>query len=172
VPDPVGPGTHTIEVEASSWFVPHRFTENGDFRPLAWRLGDVELAEGSDLPLGHTACWSDGWVGPRLVVECQNGLPARSVSIRGWADLRYLNSPLVLTVRLDSHIIGQHRLEEPGDFVARIPVPDPVGPGTHTIEVEASSWFVPHRFTENGDFRPLAWRLADVELDAGPAAGM
>jgi glycosyltransferase involved in cell wall biosynthesis len=122
--------------------------------------------------LGYTACWSDGWVGPRLVVECQNGLPARSVSIRGWADLRYLNSPLVLTVRLDSHIIGQHRLEEPGDFVARIPVPDPVGPGTHTIEVEASSWFVPHRFTENGDFRPLAWRLADVELDAGPAAGM
>src|SRR5262249_45085355 len=35
--------------------------------------------------LGHTGCWSDGWVGPRLVVECQTGLPARSVEIRGWA---------------------------------------------------------------------------------------
>ena len=172
VPDPVGPGTHTIEVEASSWFVPHRFTENGDSGRwrgawATWRSRKAQTCCSAIRRAGAMAGSGRGWSS-----SARTGCPLGPVSIRGWADLRYLNSPLVLTVRLDSHIIGQHRLEEPGDFVARIPVPDPVDPGTHTIEVEASSWFVPHRFTENGDFRPLAWRLADVELDAGPAAGM
>jgi glycosyltransferase involved in cell wall biosynthesis len=168
VPDPVDPGTHRVEVEASTWFVPHRFTGSGDFRPLAWRLGEVELEGGLELPLDRTECWGDGWVGPRLVVDRETAIRVRSVGIRGWADLRYLSSPLVLTVRMDSHIIGQHRIEEPGDFAVRIPVPDPVDPGTHRVEVEASTWFVPHRFTGSGDFRLLAWRLGDVKLEGGP----
>ena len=32
----------------------------------------------------------------------------------------------------------------------------------------SSSWFVPHRFARNGDYRPLAWRLIELELADGP----
>ena len=55
-----------------------------------------------------------------------------------------------------------------GDFVARIALPSPLLPGPHTVAVEASTWFVPHNFTGSGDFRPLAWRLGEVDLDVAP----
>jgi hypothetical protein len=40
---PLPPGVHTVGVEASTWFVSDSQTGSGDLRPLAWRLGQVEL---------------------------------------------------------------------------------------------------------------------------------
>lgn len=45
---PLPPGVHTVGVEASTWFVPDRQAGSGDLRPLAWRLGQVELDGVSD----------------------------------------------------------------------------------------------------------------------------
>jgi glycosyltransferase involved in cell wall biosynthesis len=118
--------------------------------------------------LGHTEPWNDGWVGPRLAVSRHAGPGAHAVCIRGWTDLRYMSDALLLTVRVDDHVVGHHRIGKPGDFAASIPLLRPMSPGAHTVEVEASAWFVPHRFARNGDYRPLAWRLVELELAESP----
>ena len=47
IPGGVAPGPHTLEIRASGWFVSHAVTGSGDHRPLAWRVGEVELRERS-----------------------------------------------------------------------------------------------------------------------------
>lgn len=118
--------------------------------------------------LDRTDAWDDGWAGPRLIVSREIGSGAAVMSIRGWVDLTYLTKPFVLTVRLDGQGIAEHRVERSGEFLVQIPLAGAVPAGTHMVEVEASVWFVPHRFTRNGDFRPLAWRVDGV--DVGDAA--
>jgi glycosyltransferase involved in cell wall biosynthesis len=119
--------------------------------------------------LSHAEPWNDGWVGPRVAVSRHARPGAQSVSIRGWTDLRYMSNALLLTVRVDDRVVGHHRIGRAGDFAASIPLLSPMAPGAHTVEVEASAWFVPHRFARNGDYRPLAWRLIELELAEGPA---
>jgi glycosyltransferase involved in cell wall biosynthesis len=115
--------------------------------------------------LEHTEAWSDGWVGPRLVVTREVDREARVVGVTGSADLQHMTKPLILTVRLNGRVIGRHRVRQPGDFVVRIPLTDPLPPGVHTVGVEASTWFVPDGQTGSGDLRPLAWRLGHVAVD-------
>jgi hypothetical protein len=114
--------------------------------------------------LEHTEPWADGWIGPRLIVGAEATAGARVVVVQGWGELGYMSKPLVLTVRVDGEIVGQQGVERGGDFVLQFPLSYPLTSGAHRIEVEASSWFVPHRFTRNGDFRPLAWRMTGVGL--------
>jgi hypothetical protein len=138
----------------------------GTWRRVLDRLGRLgSVPPQSAVYLERTEPWNDGWVGPRLVVERENAIPARGVRLRGWADLTYMDRPLELTVSVDEQVIGRHRLGESGDFAVRLPTPGPIEPGPHTVAVEASAWFVPHRFARNGDFRPLAWRLGGVDLE-------
>jgi hypothetical protein len=87
------------------------------------------------------------------------------VGVAGSAVLQHMTKPLVLTVRLNGRVIGRHRVHQPGDFLVRIPLTDPLPPGVHTVGVEASTWFVPDSRAGSGDLRPLAWRLGRVELD-------
>jgi glycosyltransferase involved in cell wall biosynthesis len=119
--------------------------------------------------LEHRDPWNDGWVGPRLAVSRRAPQWAQSVSIRGWTDRRYLSNTLLLTVRVDDRVIGHHRVGKPGDFAASIPLLSPMGSGEHRVEVEASAWFVPHHVARNGDYRPLSWRLIELEFGRGPA---
>jgi glycosyltransferase involved in cell wall biosynthesis len=115
--------------------------------------------------LEQTEAWSDGWVGPRLAVTREIEREARVVGVAGSADLEHMTKPLILTVRLNGRVIGQHRVRQPGDFLVRIPLTDPLPPGVHTVGVEASTWFVPDSQTGSDDLRPLAWRLGQIELD-------
>jgi glycosyl transferase family 2 len=140
-----------------------------------WRKTVSQLEQVRGLPaetvgyLGRTDAWADGWVGPRFVLSCEAHGPVRAVDIRGWTDLRYLGRSLVLTVRVDQQMVGQHRIRRPGNFAARVALPATLAPGAHTVEIEASAWFVPGRFTGNADLRPLAWRVVEVSLDPQPA---
>jgi hypothetical protein len=202
------PGQHTVEVQASHWFVLHRFTRSGDFRPLAWqaenialqaateqwtevgRLADsVQLSQryGGSPPQGlaksvldrlaakmrgaypqtmvyfdYTDRWPDGWAGPRLLVSCAATGDEWQVGIQGWADLTYIRKPLVLTLLVDGQQVSVHRLRQSGTFTWQAPLSICPAPGHHTVEVQASNWFVPHRFTHSGDFRPLAWRAENI----------
>jgi glycosyltransferase involved in cell wall biosynthesis len=141
----------------------------GVWKKILNHLAQMEgMAPQTAVYLDRTEAWSDGWVGPCLIVCRDTALPAQSVGVRGWTDLRYMRKPLVLTVSVDDRLIGRHRIREPGDFVVRIPLADPLNPGAHTVKVEASGWFVSHRFTGNGDYRPLAWRMGEVELEEAP----
>ncbi|MBI3796450.1 MAG: glycosyltransferase [Deltaproteobacteria bacterium] len=114
--------------------------------------------------LDYTEPWSDGWVGPRVVVTKETEYGGQMVSIRGEVDRKYLSKPLVLTVFADGREIGRQCIEQNGSFELELPLSQPLPAGLHRIEVQASTWFVPHRFARNGDYRPLAWRLTDISL--------
>ena len=103
-------------------------------------------------------------VGPRLVTTRTIDRPARFVSLRGLVKAGTLRRPFVLTLRVDDRPIGRHWIVRSGSFLARIPLADPLAPGSHTVEVEANRWFVPGRSDRSGDFRPLAWRLIQLDL--------
>lgn len=132
------------------------------------RMGGVPLQ--TEVYLDRTDAWADGWVGPRLVLSREIGRGEKTVRVRGWVDLRYMSKPFVLTVHVDGQSIGQERIEQGGGFIVEIPLPGDLPAGLHTVEVQASTWFVPHRFTRNGDFRPLAWRLDGVDVGKSPAS--
>jgi glycosyltransferase involved in cell wall biosynthesis len=117
--------------------------------------------------------WDDGWVGPRVQVTRESDLaePALAVALKGWADPQCMRGRLVLTIRVDKRIVGRHRVTSAGDFAARVRLTHPLAPGPHTVEVEASEWFVPHRVAWNRDFRPLAWRMGEIALEPDPPSG-
>jgi glycosyltransferase involved in cell wall biosynthesis len=135
-------------------------------RKFIERMGDRRTL--SPEPPDHLEgdqAWSDGWVGPRLALTREIRRPAEAVRVTGWADLQYIDRPQVLSVSVDGRVVGRHPVRRAGDFIARIRLPEPLPPGTHTVDIEASAWFVPDRHTRNGDLRPLAWRLGEVTLD-------
>ena len=109
-------------------------------------------------------------MGPRLAVQRDTTPAAHAVGVTGEAHALSRDRPLVLTIRVDGLIVGRHRIGRSGEFAARLPLAAPLAPGPHTVEIEASQWFVPDRFQGNGDFRPLAWRLGEVELEAEDSA--
>lgn len=106
--------------------------------------------------------WQDGWAGPQLIVACEAIGYEQQVEIQGWAELKYMRQPLVLTLRVDGQQVSVHHLSQGGAFTWRVPLPIPLSPGQHTVEVQANNWFVLHRFTRNGDFRPLSWRAESI----------
>jgi len=114
--------------------------------------------------LNRSEAWTDGWVGPRLKVTRETERIAHVVVIRGSAEPQRMRKRLVLTVRIDKQVIGRYRVGHRGEFEARFRLPAPLAPGPHTVEVEASAWFVPR----NGDFRPLAWHITALELEPSP----
>jgi glycosyltransferase involved in cell wall biosynthesis len=114
--------------------------------------------------LEYSKPWGDGWAGPRVVVELEAPPGAQVVVVQGWVELSYMSKPFLLTVRVDGLELGQQSIERSGDFVVRLSLPNPLAADVHSVEMEASSWFVPHHFTRNGDFRPLAWRIRAVHL--------
>jgi len=103
--------------------------------------------------------WSDKWVGPRARFEriAQGG--ERRLIVQGAVNVAYLSSPMVLTISLDGRRLRPHRLEKSGHFCVVCDLERPLQAGPHTIEVEASTWWVPQRVMRSGDYRPLAWRI-------------
>jgi len=126
------------------------------------RAGSASAQPETSAYFDHIEPWPDGWVGPRLVASVQAHDVAEAVEISGWQDLSCRVKPFALTLSVNGSYVGQHTFSRSGDFVARIPLPRAVPAGILAVEVKASSWFVPHRFVKNRDFRPLSWRLASV----------
>jgi hypothetical protein len=114
--------------------------------------------------LDHTDPWPDGWVGPRLVISRETRFKTHALSIKGWVDLRYNPRPLVLSVWVEGREVGHKRVHKAGDFGLVFPMAQPLTPGIHTVEVRAGTWFVPHRFTRNGDYRPLSFRMEEIRF--------
>ncbi|WP_347244174.1 hypothetical protein, partial [Thermogutta sp.] len=136
----------------------------GILRHVLERLTDMRgIYPQTAVYMERTDVWSDGWVGPRLVTSRQVGPGAQRVIIRGEVDLKYIRQPFVLTVLIDGEVVGQQQISQSGRFEIDLTLPEPLPAGEHTVEVRSSAWFVPHRFTRSGDFRPLAWRAASTE---------
>jgi len=112
--------------------------------------------------LDYTGLWSDGWVGPRLVISREAGMEAHALLIQGWMDLNLVGKPLVLSISVDGQTIGKQRIEKSGNFTLDFSLSEPLAWGLHTVEVKATTWFVPHRFGGNEDYRPLSFRMEKI----------
>ena len=125
--------------------------------------GDQESLD-TRVYLEHTAPWPDGWVGPRLVLERESANGARALRLSGHVELRYFTGPLRLRVLVDDRELGERELASSGAWSAELGLSQPLAEGGHRIVVEASQYFVPHRYLSNNDRRPLSWQLASLEI--------
>ena len=138
-------------------------------------LGGVDAALDRPAPspqtlahMYHTAVWSDGWAGPRLILTPETPAPGTAaLRLSGHADLSWFPGAQHLTIRVGDAAPISLVLDADGPFQVDLPVPagsDPPPP----IEITAQSWAVPHWFRRNHDFRPLAWRFEALEPVSGP----
>jgi glycosyltransferase involved in cell wall biosynthesis len=122
--------------------------------------------------LDHTDVWEDGRVGPYLVVSQHSEEEVRSVRIGGEVDLSYMRRPFSLIVFANGQEIGREGFEGNGPFSLQCDLMKTVPPGTITIEIRASAWFVPHLFFKNGDFRPISWRFQRISFNESNVSGI
>lgn len=113
--------------------------------------------------LNRSEPWEDGWVGPRLVILQKKPPFNKEVVLRGTAVLKQMSKPLILTVRIDGVEICQQHIDNSGEFEVKLALKNNDTSNSCTIEVEANTWFVPHDFSKNGDYRPLSWHLIGIE---------
>ncbi|WP_161685569.1 glycosyltransferase family 4 protein [Thermoanaerobaculum aquaticum] len=109
--------------------------------------------------LDHVYPWWDGWVGPRVVILRTLKQRAHTLRLKGWPAFE-MQEPLTLTVAIDESPVGKVVVSNLEPFEWVLPLPKPVPPGTHSVEIKASGWF-----TQKGDLRPLSWRIDQLELD-------
>ncbi len=115
--------------------------------------------------LSHTTTWDDLWVGPLFVntIPHQNSTSKKTILIKGFADTTYLDIPLVLSISINDSPIAEREISQKGDFELlldwKTEVEQPI-----TITVKANTYFIPHQFSRNGDYRPLSWKVLAVDL--------
>jgi hypothetical protein len=114
--------------------------------------------------LSNVEAWSDGWVGSRFVRRLTCESACQWAYVAGEANIERLGGPLDLTVRLDDFECVRHTVAKSGPFRIEIRPRGGIQPGSHTLEVVANRWFVPHHHASNEDHRPLAWRYIDCNL--------
>jgi len=119
--------------------------------------------------MANTALWRDGWAGPRLVLVEEPPAGTATLRLAGEADLAWFSAPLTLQVRVDGEAKAEVQLKESGPFDVDIPLAAS-GAAPLVIEVSADRWYVPHWFSRNRDFRPLAWRFVGLTPLPGAAA--
>jgi glycosyltransferase involved in cell wall biosynthesis len=147
-------------------YPPLRNFSSGVLRKILSRMGQMgEIYPQTAAHLDNTDPWGDGWVGPRLVVTKEITRVARTLVIEGWVELSYMPDTLYLKVLINGDEVGNQRLEESGEFALRFVLPAKLSPGEYTVEVQSTTWYVPHRFLRNQDFRPLSWRMAEIKID-------
>jgi len=137
--------------------------------PSVGRRLQERLTAGEDGPetlafLERDEPWSDGWLGPRLRAVRETAGAARALRLTGGTDLRFMSGPLALRVRVDGQELPPRELPGSGGFTLELPLPAALPAGRHEVEVEATRYFVPHRYLGNGDRRPLSWHLGSLEL--------
>ncbi len=135
---------------------------------LQGRVRPLRLWRASDRP--ETMGWrdfrglhADGWAGPELVTTLNAGSDDRELVLKGTGHSR---CPARLDVSVDGVPRAGQRLSRRAAFELRIPMEE-LAPGPHEIRVTSSSWYVPHDFVHNRDFRPLAFQVTRLAFGPG-----
>ena len=137
---------------------------SGTFQLLMERLAPARhVYPQTAVYMDRTMPWEDGWAGPRLNIDCEAAGGEQTLVLRGTVHTEYMSRPQTLTVALNGKHVGQIDVLEDGYFSRQMALPAPLPPGRHSIEIQASTWVVYHRFLRNGDYRPLAWLPAGLD---------
>lgn len=112
----------------------------------------------------HTELWDDRWAGPRLVLSRTSREGDCALKIVGWADPITLRRPLTLRAFVNEKDIGKYRIEKTGEFCIRLPFTEPLPSGLQQVEICADDFHVDHYLHRNEDYRPLSWKLFELEL--------
>ncbi len=123
------------------------------------------LLKGEDIP-PHTAAvinynhpWADGWCGPNVTIDLSK-TQKQKLCILAEFDLRYILNPMLIKVSSDGRLLSSTYVIKSGRLEISVDLPNNCrGP----LQVEASDWFIPHQFKNNGDFRPLSWKLIEYK---------
>jgi glycosyltransferase involved in cell wall biosynthesis len=111
----------------------------------------------------HTDPWSDLWAGPLFVQSFAAVGGKKKARLKGFVDPTYLEKPLTLTISINDAIVAKHEATQKGNFELELNL-QPESESTYKIKVEANAYFVPHQFTKGGDYRPLSWKVLNIEL--------
>ena len=115
--------------------------------------------------LEHHNVWEDNRVGPSLTVTRNCDAAVKSIQIKGHMDLSYMPRNPFLIVFVNGQEVGRKSFKRSGDFSLNFELPKNVPRDPITIEIRATSWYVPHSFYKNGDFRPISWRMEDISFN-------
>lgn len=115
--------------------------------------------------LDRTDVWEDNRVGPSLIITRNCEEAVKSVQIKGYVDLSYMRHNFFLIVFVNGQEVGRKGFKRSGDFSLNFELPKNVARDPITIEIRATSWFVPHSFFKNGDFRPISWRMENISFN-------
>lgn len=115
--------------------------------------------------LDRTDAWEDNRVGPRFVMTRHSEEAVRNVRVKGNVNLSYMCGLFSLIVFVNDQEAGRKIFEQDGAFSLEFDLVEKAQSGSITIEIRATSWFVPHFIFKNGDFRPISWRMEKISLN-------
>ena len=128
-----------------------------------WYIQKKGIYPQTKVYLERTMPWEDGWIGPDLAVVKEVGKNVQNLIIQGKVDLRYINKPFTLTLFVDKKTIEAKRINQDGEFKLDFDLKETLSPGKHTFEIHANSWWIHHKYFRSGDYRPLAWKIAEQD---------
>ncbi|MCJ7684758.1 MAG: glycosyltransferase [Desulfobacteraceae bacterium] len=112
----------------------------------------------------QTDPWDDNFIGPYLSISRYAPEDTKALLVKGEAYLSYMRRALSLVVMVDGLEIGRLKVKKSGSFLSHFPLPKGTSSGQKKVEIRATAWYIPHHFLKNGDFRPLSWRMEQVDL--------
>jgi hypothetical protein len=112
---------------------------------------------------GQTALHSDGWAGPTLDQELTVEARHTTIALTGTVSDGHLRRPLELEAFLDGSPLGRSRVGQAGSFAVTWNLRD-VEPGSHRLRIKANTFAVPYEYSGNLDYRPLSYRVVQLEL--------
>jgi glycosyltransferase involved in cell wall biosynthesis len=117
----------------------------------------------TELWFGHTELHKDGWAGPTLEQELTLEEQHTTVALSGTVSVGHLRRPLELEAFLDGRPLGRSRVGQAGPFAVTWNLSG-AQPGLHQLRIRANTFAVPHEYSGNLDYRPLSYRVVQLEL--------
>ena len=113
--------------------------------------------------MGIASLHKDGWAGPTLTVGADVQPDHSTLTVHATTEPTRLGGPLELELFVDRRSLGRQRVDNESQFALTWNIAD-VPRGLHELRIVASAFLVPHDHLGNHDYRPLSYRLTEVQL--------
>jgi hypothetical protein len=114
--------------------------------------------------LSRTTLFDDGWATLTYVTAIEVAAGDRAVSLIGTKPPGRMSPPLTIEAFVDQQSIGRVDTGRGNDFSVSWPLPEAISPGAHELRLLANGFLVPHDRLGNQDFRPLSYRVSQLQI--------